>query len=163
MLLGGVKPVGFGEAGVELACDVTLEAADGFGFGLAFGAAALEVVAGGGVIGEARDDDAPEGTVGLAVTGPAESVSLLLAAGGVERRSSAEASEGAFVADPVGVLAGALLVAAGEKTSAEMLALALSMAASEPRRARDVYSHSPGSASGMDAREDHGARYGRQR
>lgn len=94
-----------GEAGVELACDVALEAADGFGFGFAFGAAALEVVAGGGVIGEAGDDDASEGAVGLSVTGPAESVSLLLAAGGVERCSSAEASEGTFVSDPVGVLA----------------------------------------------------------
>jgi len=31
------------EVCVELACDVSLEASDGFGFGFAFGAAALEV------------------------------------------------------------------------------------------------------------------------
>jgi hypothetical protein len=41
----------------------------------------------------------------LAVTGSAEPVSLLLAAGGVEGRSSTKASEGSFVADPVGVFA----------------------------------------------------------
>jgi len=41
----------------------------------------------------------------LAVTGPAESVTVLFATRGIERCSSAEASEGTFVADPVGVLA----------------------------------------------------------
>jgi len=44
MLPGAVKPVFcVGGAGMELACDVALEAADGFGFGLAFGAAALQI------------------------------------------------------------------------------------------------------------------------
>src|SRR3974377_458125 len=66
--------------GEELASDVALEAADGFGLGFAFVAAAAEVRAGVGVVGEAGDDDAPQGAVGLAVAGPAESMALLLAA-----------------------------------------------------------------------------------
>ena len=94
------------EAGVELAGDVALEAADGFGFGLAFGAASLEVVAGCGVVGEPGDHDAPERAVGLTVTTTAESMPLLFAARGVERRGSAESGEGSFVVDPARVLAG---------------------------------------------------------
>ena len=94
------------EVCVELACDVLLEAADGFGFGFAFGAAALEVAAGRRVVGEAGDHDPPQGAVGLAVTGTAEPMSLLFAAGGVERCGAAESCEGSFVADPVRVLAG---------------------------------------------------------
>ncbi len=42
----------------------------------------------------------------MAVAGSAESVSLLLAGGRVERRRAAEAGEGPFVAEPVTVLAG---------------------------------------------------------
>jgi hypothetical protein len=64
---------------VELAGDVTLEAADRFSLGLALGEAALEVVAGVRVVGEPADHDPPERRVGLAVTGAAESVSVLLA------------------------------------------------------------------------------------
>ena len=95
------------EACVEFACDVALEASDGFGFGFSFVAAALEVVACRGVVGETCDHDAPERTVGLTVAAAAESVSLLFAARGVEWCGSAQSSEGSFVADPAGVLAGA--------------------------------------------------------
>ncbi len=69
-----LSKVGLGEAGVELSCDVALEAADGFGLGLAFGASTLEVVAGWGVVGEAGDDDSPQGAVGLTITGSAEAM-----------------------------------------------------------------------------------------
>jgi hypothetical protein len=64
---------------VELAGDVSLEAADGFGFGFAVGETALEVAPGVGVVGEPADHDPPERRVGLAISGAAESVSLLLA------------------------------------------------------------------------------------
>ena len=80
MLLGAVKPVFPRETRVELARDVALEAADGFGFGLAFGAAALEVATSRGVVGEAGDNDAPKGAVGLTVSTAAESMPLLFAA-----------------------------------------------------------------------------------
>ena len=94
------------EVCVELACDVLLEAADGFGFGFAFGAAGLEVAAGCGVVGEAGDHDPPQGAVGLAVTGSAEAMSLLFAAGCVQWCGATEPCEGAFVVGAAGVLAG---------------------------------------------------------
>src|SRR5215831_9090816 len=94
------------EVCVELACDVALEASDCFGFGLAFGAAALEVAAGCGVVRETGDHDPPQCAVGLAVTGAAEAMSLLFAAGRVERCGAAKSREGSLVMDPVGVLAG---------------------------------------------------------
>ena len=80
MLLGAVKQLLSWEAGVELSCDVALEAADGFGFGFAFGASALEVAAGRGVVGKACDHDPPQCAVGLAITSTAETVTLLFAA-----------------------------------------------------------------------------------
>ena len=67
MLLGGVKQALVWEACVELSGDVALETADRFGFCFAFGAAALEVAAGLGAVGEAGNDDAPECAVGLAI------------------------------------------------------------------------------------------------
>jgi len=72
------------EVRVELSCDVALEAADGFGCGFAFGAAALEVMAGCGVVRQAGDHDPPEGAVGLTVAAAVESMPLLFAARGVE-------------------------------------------------------------------------------
>ena len=80
MLLGVVKQALLWEACVELSCDVALEAADGFAFGLAFGAAALEVATGRGVVGEACDHDPPQSAVGLAVSGTTEAVTLVFAA-----------------------------------------------------------------------------------
>ena len=90
---------------MELSGDVALETADGFGFGFAFGTSALEVVASCGVVGETRDDDPPQGAVGLTVTGAAESMALLFAAGSVEGCGAAETREGSFVVDAVRVLA----------------------------------------------------------
>src|SRR3974377_943866 len=91
--------------GEELASDVALEAADGFGLGFAFVAAASEVRAGVGVVGEAGDDDAPQGAVGLAVAGPAEAMSLLLAAGCVQGCGATQTRESPLVAEAVRVLA----------------------------------------------------------
>ena len=65
-----------------------------------------EILAGRGVVGEASDHDPPQGAVGLTVTGAAEAMSLLFAAGRVEWCCAAEPSEGSFVADPARVLAG---------------------------------------------------------
>ena len=90
----------------EAAGDVALEAADGFGFGLAFGAASLEIATSLGVVGEAGDHDAPEGAVRLTVTAAAESMPLLFAAGGIEWCGAAESGEGSLVVDPTGVLTG---------------------------------------------------------
>src|ERR1700719_1103980 len=106
MLLGAVKQGFLGEVCVELSCDVALEAADRFGFGLAFGASALEVVAGGGVMGQTRDHDPPQSAVGLTISRAAESMSLLFAAGSIEGRGAAESGEGTLVAYPARVLAG---------------------------------------------------------
>ena len=94
------------EACVEFACDVTLEATDGFGFGFAFGAAALEVCACRRVVGEAGDNDPPEGTVGLTIATTTEAMSLLFAAGCVEWCGATQPREGSFVVDPARVLAG---------------------------------------------------------
>src|SRR5829696_8950563 len=69
MLLGVVQPVVVGEPPVHLSCDITLEAADRFGLGLALGTAALEVATCVGVIGETGDDDPPQRRVGLTVPG----------------------------------------------------------------------------------------------
>src|SRR3954447_24252387 len=106
MLLGVVKPVFARKACVELAGDVALEAADGFGFGLAFGAAPLEIATSRGIVGEAGDHDAPEGAVGLTVAAAAESMPLLFAARRIEWRGSTESGEGSVVVDPTGVLTG---------------------------------------------------------
>src|SRR4051812_49937664 len=80
MLLGVVKPVFARKACVELAGDVALEAADGFGFGLAFGAAPLEIATSRGIVGEAGGHQAPEGAVGLAGAAAAVSMPLLFVA-----------------------------------------------------------------------------------
>src|SRR5689334_9870143 len=93
MLLGAVKQALSWEACVELSCDVALEAADGFGFGLAFGTSSFEVGAGCRVVGQTRDHDPPQGTVRLRIAGAAESVALLFAAGRVEWRGATQARE----------------------------------------------------------------------
>src|SRR4051794_28943190 len=106
MLLGVVKPVFARKARVELAGDVALEAADGFGFGLAFGAAPLEIATSRGIVGEAGDHDAPEGAVGLTVAAAAESMPLLFAARRIEWRGSTESGGGSVGVGPPGVFTG---------------------------------------------------------
>src|SRR5450755_84901 len=65
---------GGAKAGVGLAGDVTLEAADDLRLGLTFGCAAFDVGAGGRVGAHAGEDDAPQGVVGLAVAARVEPV-----------------------------------------------------------------------------------------
>ena len=65
------------EEPVDAACDVALEAADGFSFGFAFCEGVGHVFLGGLVMGEADHGDAPEGVVGLAVAAAVEAAALL--------------------------------------------------------------------------------------
>ena len=67
-------PGGRAQLAVDLAGDVTLEAADDLRLGLSFGGAALGVGAGGRVRAQAGEHDPPQGMVGLAVTAGAEPV-----------------------------------------------------------------------------------------
>ena len=60
-------PGGQAELAVDLAGDITLEAADDLRLGLAFGRAALSVGAGGRVRAQAGEHDPPQGVVRLAV------------------------------------------------------------------------------------------------
>ena len=68
---------------VDLAGDVSLEAADGFPAGFAFGDAAGEVVAGTGIPAQAGQGDAVERGVGLAVTPAIDSLGRCGCQGGV--------------------------------------------------------------------------------
>ena len=68
---------------VDLAGDVSLETADGFAAGLAFGDAAGEVVAGTGIPAQAGQDNAVERGVGLAVTPAIDSLGRCGCQGGV--------------------------------------------------------------------------------
>src|SRR4051794_23557458 len=71
---GGVSPVGWGvwSRCQDAAGEVALEAADGFGGALAFGAFAVEVGARLGVAARPRDGDAVDGGVDLAGGAPGE-------------------------------------------------------------------------------------------
>ena len=65
---------GRAEAGVDLAGDVTLQAADDLRLGFAFRRAAPGVGAGGRVRARAGEHDPPQGMAGLAVTAGVEPV-----------------------------------------------------------------------------------------
>ncbi len=67
-------PGGQAQLAVDLAGDVTLEAADGLCLGLAFGGTALGVGAGGRVGAQAGEYDPPQGVAGLPVTARVEAV-----------------------------------------------------------------------------------------
>ena len=91
---------------VDLAGDVSLEAADGFAAGLAFGDAAGEVVAGTGIPAQAGQGDAVERDVGLSVTPAIEPVAGGFARGGLLGTDAAQRGEGCLAAEPIGVVAG---------------------------------------------------------
>ena len=79
----------------EAAGEVSLDAAEGFAFGLAFGDTALEVGAGFGVGLGADDRSLVDGTVELTVPAAVETVpSLGLPGVDFQRGDSGEASEG---------------------------------------------------------------------
>ena len=65
---------GGAEVGVDLAGDVTFEAAGDLGLRLSFAGAALDVGAGGRVGAHAGEHDPPERVVGLAVSAGVEAV-----------------------------------------------------------------------------------------
>lgn len=69
---------------VDLSCDVSLEASEGFFLGAAFFDAAVDVVLCSLVVDHAGDHDVPERGVGLTVASPVEAVTFLLAAAGVD-------------------------------------------------------------------------------
>src|SRR5260221_10663267 len=63
---------GGAQAGIDLAGDVALEAADDLGLGQALGGAPLDVGAGRGVGAHPGDDDPPQGVIGLAIAAGVE-------------------------------------------------------------------------------------------
>ncbi len=67
------------EQSPDVSGEVALEAADRFAGGLAFGAAAFDVVAGWLVAAGAGDDDAVQGVVDLAVAAGVQALSLVVA------------------------------------------------------------------------------------
>ena len=71
-----------------------------------FDGAPFDVGAGAGVDFHASQHDAPQGVVGLAVTGGVESLPDDLARRRRDRGDAAEVGPGRFAAEPVGVVAG---------------------------------------------------------
>ena len=68
------KAAGRAEVGIDLAGDVTLEAADDLCLGLPFGCAVLGVGTGGPVRAQPGEHDPPQGMAGLPVTVEVEPV-----------------------------------------------------------------------------------------
>jgi len=66
----------------------------------------IDVGVGSRVIDHAGEHDVPEGGVGLTITTAAESISLVLAAAGVEGRCAAEVGEGRLAMQTPGVVTG---------------------------------------------------------
>ena len=83
---------------VDLASDVSLEAADGLAAGFAFGDAAGEVVAGACVPAQPGQGDAVEGGVGLSVAAAVEAATAGLAGGCFQRVDAAQGCEGGLAA-----------------------------------------------------------------
>lgn len=99
---------GFGSLleGVEdFARDVAFEAAHGFLLGFAVGDAAGDVIAGGLVAVHSHDQDGVQGTIGVAVAAPIESVSYDFAAGGFQGTDAAEFGECCVAMQAVRVVA----------------------------------------------------------
>jgi hypothetical protein len=77
----------------DAACEVALEAADGFAVGLAFGGLASEVDLGFGVAASACDGDAMDRRVDLAVAAAVEAVAVGFARADGDRCDSGGAGE----------------------------------------------------------------------
>jgi len=91
---------------VDLAGDVTLEAADDLWFGQAFGGAPIGVSACAEVVAQPAEYDDVQGVVGGAVTSAVEPVTVGSAAAGWDRGHAAQVRERGFGTKPVGVVAG---------------------------------------------------------
>src|SRR6266536_114697 len=94
------------EGVVDFAGEVAFEAADDVAFGQSLSDAFLQVGLGAFAVGEADDDDAVQGGVGVAVTAAVEAVFVGAAAAGLDRGDTAEVGEGGFAVQPVGVVTG---------------------------------------------------------
>lgn len=90
---------------VDLAVDVSLYAANDFGFGPAFADAAGEVVAGGLVAAESNNADDVQGAVGVSVSAAIKSVPHGFAAGCIDGRDTAEFGERGVGTDAFRVVA----------------------------------------------------------
>ena len=97
---------GGAQAGIDLAGDIALEAADDLGLGQALGGAPLDVRAGRGVGAHPGDDDPPQGVIGLAVAAGVEAVAGALARGGGDRGGGAQVRPGRLGPQPRGVVPG---------------------------------------------------------
>ena len=86
----------------DAAGEVALEAADGLGAGLAFGAFAGDVGLRFRVAAEARNGDAVDGGVDLAVAAAVETVAVGVAGADRDRRDPAGAGELGVAGEPLG-------------------------------------------------------------
>jgi hypothetical protein len=91
---------------VGFAEDVALEAAEDVAFGQAFCGASLQVGAGSWAVARADDGDDVQSSVGLPVSAFVEAVSGGSSGGCFEWGDTAEAGEGGFAVESVGVVAG---------------------------------------------------------
>src|ERR687885_850476 len=91
---------------VDLPGYVSLEAADGFAAGFAFGDAPGEVVAGAGVAAQSADGDAVERAIGLAVAAAVQPATVGFAGGGFQGVDPAQGGEGGLAVQSVGVVPG---------------------------------------------------------
>ncbi len=98
--------VAVAQVAVDLAGDVSLQAADDLLLGQAFFAAPVRVGAGGRVRAHAGDDDPPQGVVGLAVPAAVEAVPAGLSRGGRDRGDCAQVRPGGLAAQPLRVVPG---------------------------------------------------------
>src|SRR6266480_7851054 len=94
------------QAGVDLAGDVTLEAADDLLLGQAFLAAPVDVGAGRRVRAHPRDHDPPQGVVGLAVAAGVEAVTGDFPRRCGDRGSRAQVRPGGLGAEPLRMVPG---------------------------------------------------------
>ena len=85
----------------DAAGEVAFEAADGFFGALAFGAFARDVVLGFGVTAQARDGDAVDGGVDLAVAAAVEAVAVGVAGADRDRRDAGGARELGVAGEPL--------------------------------------------------------------
>src|SRR4051812_35054705 len=110
-----------GQVGVDLACDVALEAADDLALAQAFGGPACDIVASWLVMSHPDDSDDVEGAVCRSITAAAEPVAPggAATAGGLWGHP-AELGECGLVPNPFGVVAGGDQELSGDLSSDAM-------------------------------------------
>ena len=93
---------------IDLAGNVTLQAADDLGLGFSFCGAAFDISARGRVGAHAGEHDPPQGVVGLAVAAGVEPVADGLARGCRDRGGGAQVRPGGLAAQPFGMVSAAM-------------------------------------------------------